>query len=360
MDPSILKTTPEGEEDQNSDADRKGSSPIDPSSLTLPLSRRFGETRSSCFDLDMKTLRALQEKADKAIGKNPQKDGSDKGDESSSGDSDVDDNDDDDHDNDDDDDDEITDLNNSHSGEPENPRRGSDISNLVNRESCSFERPRANTFCGATSLQRKTAHVSINLGNTSKTDLKPVSFSFNTDDLRRNDRLISESVTSKNGQSKTNDSQQDSTMNAGNHFKDTEDESLSTKPVDQAHKGNFKPQKLTLQLDKSVVNDDPKNSTGSHQEELPTICVNDELYLTSPPPTSLTFNNNIEKMDRQELMSTQPSLQNTSARNIANVNIIPDGVQAITVQLGNLNGLQLNPKQVSCSVSRSSTESAPC
>ena len=360
MDPSILKTTPEGEEDQNSDADRKGSAPIDPSSLTLPLSRRFVETRSSCFDLDMKTLRALQEKADKAIGKNPQKDGNDKGDESSSGDSDVDDNDDDDHDNDDDDDYEITDLNNSDSGEPENPRRGSDISNLVNRESCSFERPRANTFCGATSLQRKTAHVSINLGNTSKTDFKPVSFSFNTDDLRRNDRLISESVTSKNALSKTTDSQQDSTMNAGNHFKDTEDESLSTKPVDQAHKGKFKPQKLTLQLDKSVVNDNPTNSTGSHQEELPTICVNDELYLTSPPPTPLTFNNNIEKMDRQELMSTQPSLQNTSARNIANVNIIPDGVQAITVQLGNLNGLQLNPKQVSCSVSRSSTESAPC
>ena len=149
-------------------------------------------------------------------------------------------------------------------------------------------------------------------------------------------------------------------MNAGNHFKDTEDESLSTKPDDQARNGIFKPQKLTLQLDESVFNDNPTNSTDSHQEELPTICVNDELYLTSPPPTPLTFNNNIEKMDRQELMSTQPSLQNTSARNIANVNIIPDGVQAITVQLGNLNGLQLNPKQVSCSVSRSSTESAPC
>lgn len=146
MDPSILKTTPEGEEDQNSDADRKGSAPIDPSSLTLPLSRRFVETRSSCFDLDMKTLRALQEKADKAIGKSPQKDGSYKGDESSSGDSDVDDNDDDDHDNDDDDGDEITDLNNSHSGEPENPRRGSDISNLVNRESCSFERTQSKHF----------------------------------------------------------------------------------------------------------------------------------------------------------------------------------------------------------------------
>lgn len=360
MDPSILKTTPEGEEDQTNDADRKGSAPIDPSSLTLPLTRRFGETRSSCFDLDMKTIRALQEKADKAIGKNSQKDENDNDDESSSSNSDLGDHDDVDHDNDDDDDDEITDLNNSHSGEPENPRRGSDISNVINRESCSFEKPRANTFCGTTSRQRKIAHVSINLGNTSKTDFKPVSFSFNTDDLRRNDRLISESVTTKNSQSQKNDSQQDSFTNAGNRSKDTEDASLSTKPADKAHKGNFKPQQLTLQLDKSVVNDKPTNSTDDHHEELPTICVNDELFLTSPPPTSLTFNNNIEKMDRQELMSTQPSLQNTSGRNIANVNIIPDGVQAITVQLGNLNGLQLKPKQVSCSVSRSSTESAPC
>lgn len=360
MDPSILKTTPEGEEDQTNDADRKGSAPIDPSSLTLPLTRRFGETRSSCFDLDMKTIRALQEKADKAIGKNSQKDENDNDDESSSSNSDLDDHDDVDHDNDDDDDDEITDLNNSHSGGPENPRRGSDISNLVNHESCSYEKPRANTFCGTTSRQRKIAHVSINLGNTSKTDFKPVSFSFNTDDLRRNDRPISESVTTKNAQSQKNDSQQDSFTNAGNRAKDTEDASLSTKPADKARKGNFNPQQLTLQLDKSVVNDKPTNSTDDHHEELPTICVNDELFLTSPPPTSLTFNNNIEKMDRQELMSTQPSLQNTSGRNIANVNIIPDGVQAITVQLGNLNGLQLKPKQVSCSVSRSSTESAPC
>ena len=361
MDPSILKTTPEGEEDQTNDADRKGSAPPDPSSLTLPLGRRFGETRSSCFDLDMKTLRALQEKADKVIGKNLQNGENDEGNDNSSSDSDLDDNADDDHDDDDDDDDdENTDLNNIPSEEPENPRRGSDVSNLVNRESCSFERPRANTFCGATTRQRKVAHVSISAGNTSKTDFKPVSFSFNTDDLRGNERLISESVTSKNPQSKTNDSQHHSTTNAGNRSNDTEDTLLSTKPVDQALKGKFKPQKLTLQLDKSVVNDKPTTPTGSHHEELPTICVNDELYVTSPPPTSLTFNNNIEKMDRQELMSTQPSPHNTSARNIANVNMIPDGVQAITVQLGNLNGLQLNPKQVSCSVSRSSTESAPC
>jgi len=357
MDPSILKTTPDGEEDQTNEADRKVSAPVDPSSLTLPLSRRFGETRSSCFDLDMKTIRALREKADKAIGKNSQNNENGKDDESSSSDSDLNDNDD---DGDDDDDDEITDLNNSHSGEPENSRRGSDISNLVNRESCSFERPRANTICGATSRQRKSAHVSINLGNTSKTDFKPVSFSINTDDLRRNGRLISESVTSKDVQSKKNDTLQDSTTNAGNPIKDTEDASLWAKPIDKAREGNFKPQKLTLQLDKSVVNDKSSNSTGSHHEELPTICVNDELYHTSPPPTSLTFKNNIEKMDRQELMSTQPSLQNTSGRNITNVSIIPDGVQAITVQLGNLNGLQLKPKQVSCSVSRSSTESAPC
>ena len=360
MDPSILKTTPEGEEDQTNDADRKGSAPIDPSSLTLPLSRRFGETRTSCFDLDMKTIRALQEKADKALGKNPQKDENGKGDESSSSDSDLDNDDDDDHDNDEDNHDEVADLNNTPSGEPENPRRGSDISDLVNRESCSFERLRSNTLCEATSRQRKIAHVSINAGNTSKTDFKPVSFSFNTDDLKRNDRKISESAKTENVQSKTNDLHQDSTTKSGNRSNDTEDASLSTKPVDKVRKDNFKPQKLTLKLDKTVVNGNPADSTGSHHEELPTICVNDELYLTSPPPTSLTFNNNIEKMDRQELMSTQPSLQNTSGKTIANVNITPDGVQTITVQLGNLNGLQLNPKQVSCSVSPSSTESAPC
>ena len=363
MDPSILKTTPEGEEDQTNDADRKVSAPVDPASLTLPPNRRFGETRSSCFDLDMKTIRALQEKADKAIGKNSQNNENGKDDESSSNDSDLNDNDDDhddDNDGDDNDNDEITDLNNSPSGEPENSRRGSDISNLVNRESCSLERPRANTFSGATSRQRKTAHVSINLGNTLKTEFKPVSFSINMDDLRRNDRLVSESITTKNAQLEKNDLPQDSIPHAGNYFKDTENASLPTKPVDKAHEGNFKPQKLTVQLDKSVVNDKPTNSAGSHHEELPTIFVNDELHPTSPPPISLTFNNNIEKMDRQELMSTQPSLQNSSGRSIANVNIIPDGVQAITVQLGNLNGLQLKPNQVSCGVSRSSTESAPC
>ena len=360
MDPSILKTTPEGEEDQTNDADRKGSAQTDPSSLTLPFGRRIGETRSSCFDLDLKTIRALQEKAHKAIANDSQKDENDKGDESSSSDNASDDDHDSDNDDDDDDDDEITDLNGTLSKEPENPRRGSDISNLVNRESCSSERPRASTYSGETSRQRRIAHVSINLGNTSKTDFKPVSFSFNTDELGRNDRLISESVTTQNAQFKTNDSQQDSTTKAGNRYKDTEDASLSTKSVDEDREDSFKPQKLTLQFDKLVVNDKPTNSTRSHDEELPTICVNDELFLSSPPPTSLNFNNNIEKMDRQDLTTTQPLLQNSSNKNIANVSIIPDGVQAITVQLGNLNGLQLNPKQVSCSVSRSSTESAPC
>ncbi|KAL9966790.1 hypothetical protein ACROYT_G024910 [Oculina patagonica] len=365
MDPSILSAASENEEDQHNEADRKVSAPIDPSGLTLPLGRRFGETRSSCFDLDMKTIKALQEKADKAMAKNSQRDENDKENENSTSEDDSEGNDDHDNDNDDDDDDndngdETTDLSNTRSEESENPRRTSDISNLVNRESCSFQRPRASTVSGATPRERKIAQVSINVGNSSPNDFKPVSFTFNTNDLQRNDRPISESATIQNTQLKTKDLKNGSTTITGNAVKDSKDSLLSEKPVDGDQKGTFKPQKLTLQLDKSALNGKPTDPNGDDRDELPTICVNDELYLSSPTPTALTFNNNIEKMDRHELMTTPPSIQNTSSINIANVNKIPDSVQTITVQLGNINGLQFNSKQVSCSVRRSSTGSAPC
>lgn len=372
MDPSILTTTNESEEDPHNEADRKVSAPLDPSSLTLPLGRRHGETHSSCFNLDMKTIKALQAKADKAMGKNSQQDENKKEEENSTseGDSEEDDHDNDDVDDDDNNDDdnvdfedgdENRDLPNTRSEESENLRRTSDISSVVNRESCSDQRPRAHTVSGPTPRERKIAQVSINVGNASKNDFKPVSFTFNADELKRNDRLISESATIQNAQLKTKDLKNGSAEITGNDSNDSKNSLLLAKPVDKAQNGVFKPQKLTLQLDKSDLNDNSTGSNDNDHDDLPTICVNDELYLSSPPPTALTFNNNIEKMDRQGLMSTPPpSCQSTSSINIANVNRIPDGVQTITVQLGNLNGLQFNSKQVSCSVRRSSTGSAPC
>ena len=370
MDPKLLKSASECEEDQYNEVDRKTSSPLDPSGLTLP-NRRFGETRNSCFDLDMKTIRALQEKADKAMGKGSKKEESDGNDENSTHSKKEESDRDDENSASDDDLDNNTDVSNTRSEETENERRASECAgNVMDRESCSYQRPRANTVCGATSREwktsptenticgattsrvRKISQISINVGNASQNDFKPVSFTFNKEDLQSNDRLISDSATIQNAQFKTNGSARDPGKNST-------DASLSTKPFDQAPDGDFKPQKLTLQSDKCTLDDG--TTTPSDNDELPTICVNDELYLSSPPPIALTLNNNIEKMDRQELMTKPPSIQSTTSnKNITNVNIIPDGVQAITVQLGNLNGLQFNSKQVSCSVRRSSTGSAPC
>ena len=44
------------------------SAPLDPSTLHIS-ERRRGDTRNSCFDLNMATIQALQAKADKAMGK---------------------------------------------------------------------------------------------------------------------------------------------------------------------------------------------------------------------------------------------------------------------------------------------------
>ena len=66
MDPSILKTTSESEEDQT--VDRKVSAPLDPWTLHIT-ERRREDTRNSCFDLNMATIQTIQAKADKAMGK---------------------------------------------------------------------------------------------------------------------------------------------------------------------------------------------------------------------------------------------------------------------------------------------------
>ena len=66
MDPSILKTTSESEEDQT--VDRKVSAPLDPWTLHITEPRRE-DTRNSCFDLNMATIQTIQGKADKAMGK---------------------------------------------------------------------------------------------------------------------------------------------------------------------------------------------------------------------------------------------------------------------------------------------------
>ena len=354
MDPSILNAASETEEDQHNEADRKVSAPIDPSALTLPI-RRSGETRGSCFDLDMATIKALQEKADKAMGKVSQPDENDKNDESS--------------DESDGDFEGDTDLSKTCSEEQENEGRTNGSDNSADQDSSTFPRRRANTVCRTTfgppresaSRERKISQISINVGNTSQNDFKPVSFSFNADDIKRNERLISESATILNAQFKAKELEQDSTAIGRDPKDNLKDASLLSTPDNQTGNGGFKLETLTLQLDKSILNDGSTEPSDNNADELPMICVNDELYLSSPPPIELTLNNNIEKIDRERLVSTPPpSLQTTSAINIANVNKIPDGVQAITVELGNLNGLQFNSEQITCSVRRASTGSAPC
>ena len=98
-----------------------------------------------------------------------------------------------------------------------------------------------------------------------------------------------------------------------------------------------------------------------HPEEnkLPKICVNGELISTSPSPVSVKLNN-IEKLDSEGLIGRTTSPQASSSLNIADVSKITESVQSITVKLDNLNGVQFTPDNVTCSVRRSSTGSAPC
>lgn len=346
MDPKILKSTSESEEDQI--VDRKASSPIDPAGLGLP-NRRHGETRNSCFDLDINTIKALQAKADKAMGKDSSQGNEiDREPESNSEDEGLEDG---------------SDMDDDCSGESENKDVSTgECSNAVNEEKSSYKRPRANTVCGGSPYsemtsqraERKTSQILISVGDSSKNDFKPVSFTFNTEELQKNNRLISQTTTVQNEDQLNSRDLNESHVEIA---RDTDEDSSEITP----HKNQdyvFEPQKLTLQLNKSIVNDG-NDLTDDNADELPTICVNDEVIVTSPPPIPVTLNNNIEKIDRQGLETT-PSLQTSSILNIANVNKIPDGVQSITVKLENLNGVQFTTGHVSCGVRRSSTGSAPC
>ena len=59
MDPSILKTTSESEEDQT--VDRKVSAPLDPWTLHIT-ERRREDTRNSCFDLNMALFKLYKQR----------------------------------------------------------------------------------------------------------------------------------------------------------------------------------------------------------------------------------------------------------------------------------------------------------
>lgn len=353
MDPSILSAASESEEDQHNEADRKVSAPIDPSGLTLP-NRRVGETRNSCFNLDMATIKALQEKAVKATGKASQSDENDNEDGESGTVESI----------------ESLELSATCSEEQENEGNTVERDNSVNEEISTLPRRRAHTFCGATfkatpaaaSRERKISQISINVGNSSKNDFKPVSFTFNTEDMKRNERVILESAAILNARPKVQAFQQDFTTNDGSvKAGNSMDVSVLTTPGGQFDKSSLKPQTITLEMDNSILTEGLTEPPDNKVDQLPTICVNDELYVSDPPPIKLALNNNIEKKDQERRASTPPpSLKTNSTVSIANVDKIADSVQAITVQLGNLNGLQLNSKEVTCSVRRASTGSAPC
>ena len=121
----------------------------------------------------------------------------------------------------------------------------------------------------------------------------------------------------------------------------------------QEHNHITEQQRLTSQTDESLENGHPE------ENKLPKICVNDELISTSPSPVSVKLNN-IEKLDSEGLIGRTTSPQASSSLNIADVSKITESVQSITVKLDNLNGVQFTPGNVTCSVRRSSTGSAPC
>ena len=189
MDPSILKTTSESEEDQT--VDRKVSAPLDPSTLHIT-ERRRGDTRNSCFDLNIATIQALQAKADRAMGKdlfqrneNEHENESDCESEHSNESSDRDDN--------------------CGNNADENDSSTSECISTKHLFS-NNQRPRANTVCGASPSSepssqravRKTPQILINVGNTSKNDFKPVSFTLNTDELQHNKRQSRQTTSARN------------------------------------------------------------------------------------------------------------------------------------------------------------------
>ena len=166
--------------------DRRVSEPVDPAGLSIP-NRRHGETRSACFDLDMNNIKTLREKADKALGRVSLERTANNGGEITC-EKDIDDE-------------------SSHSREDrsdEGDEEELQTKDCDNSASCAYRRHRANTFCGETAARkeasmggRKTSAVS-SVGDTSKKDFNPVSFTFNVEELHKNNRLICESTTVHN------------------------------------------------------------------------------------------------------------------------------------------------------------------
>ncbi|XP_044165978.1 myosin light chain kinase, smooth muscle-like isoform X1 [Acropora millepora] len=341
MDPSILKSASESEEEHV--VDRKVSEPIDPAGLSIP-NRRHGETRSSCFDLDMNTIKALREKADKALGRvllekadnndgdiTCQKDSDDKSSHSSEGCAD------------------------------EVDEEELQTKNCDNSASCSYQRQRANTFCGeraarkeASKGERKTSAIS-SVGNNSRKDFKRVSSTFNAEDLHKNNKLVCESTTVHN-----------TLVNEANarDYRMEKDFALSQElcqfSPERSENCTFEPNNSKSLLDESR----DTSGTDNTGDELPQICINDHLMVTSsPPPISVTLNNNIENTDKNSIAigSTQ-SLQISPSLNIitSGNKLIGDGAQSISVKLGNLNGVQITCDHVTPSARRASTGSASC
>ena len=303
MDPSISKTTSESEEDQS--VDRKVSAPLDPSTLHIT-ERRRGDTRNSCFDLNMATIQALQAKADKAMGK----DLSQKEENA--------------HENESDSEDE---YHNEYSDRDDNCTDNANENDISTSECNSSkqvfsnnQRPRANTVCGASPSSesssqravRKTSQILINVGNTSKNDFKPVSFTLNTDELQHNMRQGRQTTPARN----------EAKLNSNYN-----DEFSSEMSLKQGHNHITEQQRLTPRMAKSILEN-------GHTEEnkLPKICVNDELISTSPSPVSVKLNN-IEKLDSEGLTGKTTSPQTSSTLNIADVNTITESSQSITVKL---------------------------
>ena len=318
MDPSLLKSSSELDEEQQS-PDRKRFSPATGLGVDL-LGRGHVGTRS-CFDLDMETIVALQKKADKAMGKNEPTDGreNDDGAESQLSDSEC-------------------------SDELEDDKETKDGS---------LPRQRARTVSGASShRERKTSEVSIAIGDASNRNFEPVTFTFDSNELQENDKRIVGATTATSTQTtRTNAANKDSAPDLRDAFKFTID---TTRQVQQPANFIFSPQKLTLQLDPSSTSDGLADLKSDDSEKIPTIYVNDELCHVNSP--SLTLNNNVEKMDRREAKT--PALQMSSSLNVATVSLVPDGVQSITVQLDDINNpLQFPANQVSCHLSRPSTKS---
>ena len=103
--------------------------------------------------------------------------------------------------------------------------------------------------------------------------------------------------------------------------------------------------------------------TDNTGDQLPQICINDPLMVTSPPPISVTLNNNIEKTDKNSVaIKRTQSLQISPSLNIitSETKLTGDGAQSISVKLGNLNGVQITCDHVTPSVRRASTGSASC